>query len=114
MSRINRTQSYAALWLNHLGWPVEKISNELEITDNQVLGVIKKEKEQGSSSAIKTASSSTSTSKSKHLMITDSANNKNNVAIMTKEASALNDDFKKQNPPTTENRFSKNIFRINE
>jgi hypothetical protein len=56
MSRINRTQSYAALWLNHLGWPVEKISNELEITDNQVLGVIKKEKEKGSSSALKTAS----------------------------------------------------------
>ena len=98
MSRINRTQTYAALWLHSQGWALTKIANELDLTEKQIENTIKKSQEPPAST-IKTVSEPLGKSPSKNLMINESVNRKNNVMIMTKEASMLNDENKKQNPP---------------
>lgn len=112
MSRVNKTQKYAALWLNSQGWSVSKISNELSLTDTQVSNVIKTSAPDEDSSKIKTVSAPVKQPSSKNLMITESAGKTRNVSIMTKEASQLNDEFKKasHNIPKRE----KGIFRPNQ
>lgn len=113
MSRINRTQTYAALWLNSQGWTVTKIANELELTDKQVQNTIEKfnQKQKGTDS-IKTVSAPMGQSPSKNLMIRETANKKAHVAIMTKESSMMNDELKKKNS-TTPIRNNTGIYRPN-
>lgn len=94
MPRINRTQKYAALWLNSQGWDTSKISSELELTDGQVKRIIKETQDENK---IKTASSVVSKNpNSKNLMITESQSGKHKVAVMTKAASEVNDDNAKK------------------
>ena len=50
---------------------------------------------------LKTKTSPVNGSRSKNLMITETSNKTRNVAVMTKEASQLNDDLKKNINPTT-------------
>jgi len=107
MPRVNRTQKYAALWLNSQGWDVSKISNELELTDTQINKIIKEVKDE---SKIKTSSSVVSKNvNSKNLMITESQSGKHKVAIMTKQASEVNDENSKKN--NTKRQINKNIFK---
>ena len=108
MPRINRTQKYAALWLNSQGWDTSKISSELEITDSQVKRIIKETKDEDK---IKTASSIVSKNpNSKNLMITESQSGKHKVSVMTKAASEVNDDNTKKYKKNT--KISEdNIFR---
>ena len=56
MSRINRTQKYAALWLYSQGWTVTKIASELELTDNQIKNAVK-DSQRTTDGGIKTKSS---------------------------------------------------------
>jgi len=108
MPRINRTQKYAALWLNSQGWDLSKISNELELTDTQVKRIIK---EIADENKIKTASSVVSKeSTSKNLMITESQSGTRKVAVMTKAASEVNDQQAKQHRSNA-NSADPNIFR---
>lgn len=97
MSRINRTQIYAALWLNSQGWTATKIANELELTDKQIQNAIEKFNQQKGAESIKTVSAPVAQSPSKNLMIRETANKKTHVAIMTKESSMINDELKKKN-----------------
>lgn len=97
MSRINRTQTYAALWLNSQGWSITKIANELELSDKQIQNAIDKFNQQKGSKSIKTVSTPVAQSPSKNLMIRETANKKTHVAIMTKESSMINDELKKKN-----------------
>jgi len=96
MSRINKTQTYAALWLNSRGWAISKIANELDLTEKQIQNTINKVAEKSNKSAIKTVSEPVTKSSSKNLMINETANKSKNVSIMTKEASMLNDELKKK------------------
>jgi hypothetical protein len=107
MSRINKTQKYAALWLNSQGQSAEDIANELELTDKQVSSIIQASTR---SSAIKTKSEPVASSPSKNLMIRETVNKNKHVAIMTREASMVNDDAKKQQ---TTKREQPGIFKIN-
>lgn len=114
MSKLNKVQTYAIRWLHHEGKSSEDIASELSITQNQVEKTLEKYSDvQNDSSSIKTKTEPVgkkSTTKSQDLMIRHSSNKKtNNVSIMTKEASALNDEIKKSNQfhPKTE----QNIFR---
>lgn len=98
MSRINQTQIYAVLWLHSQDWEIAKIAAELTLTDIQVKNAIKK---YGTTAGgIRTKSSVVSKNpNSKNLMITESQSGKHNVAIMTKAASEMNDESKKQHNP---------------
>lgn len=113
MAKVNQTQIYAIRWLNYEGKTVEFIATELDLTEKQVLNIIEKY------SSTKTAETDkvktvTSSIKSKDLMITKTAaKNHNSVAIMTKEASELNDAMKKNPRPDTRSDAQKGIFRPN-
>jgi hypothetical protein len=111
MSRVNKTQSYAALWLNSQGWSITKISNELDLTEKQIQNLIEKSQKTNDSNPIKTVSSPVATSPSKNLMIRETANKRNNVSIMTKESSMLNDELKKKTAPPVRNNTG--IYRPN-
>lgn len=114
MARLSKIDTYAILWLNHQKISPEDIAKELSFTIKQVNGVIEKNfKTLQGDSKIKTVSeSATKNSKSKNLMITNTRDKKtNNVAIMTREASTLNDELTKN---FTSKRFNENtIFRPN-
>jgi hypothetical protein len=109
MARINKIQKYAALWLNSQGWELTKIANELSITDSQVKNVVDSPSTTPQA-PIKTVSSPMGKSPSKNLMINESAGKTRKVSIMTKEASAMNDDLKKSSPPEGR-KNQKGIFR---
>lgn len=99
MSRLNKTQIYAIRWLASENKRSSEIASELSITEDQVIKTMEKyAKTQEDKESIKTKKSSVaSTPKSKELMIRHTSSKKNNnVSIMTKEASQLNDDIKKQ------------------
>lgn len=108
MSRVNKTQKYAALWLNAQNKTIDDIANELDLTEKQVSSILEN---QTKSSAIKTKSQPVGSSPSKNLMIRETANKNKHVAIMTREASMVNDSSKKDSEKTT--RTQSNIFKIN-
>lgn len=109
MARLSKTQIYAIRWLNSQDKNITDIAEELKIKEDQITKIIEKyssSKTEGNN--IKNAKSPVSRSQS--LMIRETAAKKtNNVAIMTKEASELNDHLKNQSTmhPVTE----KAIFR---
>jgi hypothetical protein len=81
MSNISNTKKYAALWLHNQGKSPQDIAKELSIQLNKVEEIISE-----------TPSQTSVAPNSKNLMITHTAGKKaNHVAIMTKEASELND-----------------------
>lgn len=97
MARLSKTQNYAVLWLNSQGLDLVKIADELGLTEKQVISVIEKGANHkiSANSPVKTVQSPAN-SRSKNLMITQTAGKKTkNVAIMTQEASQLNDELKK-------------------
>lgn len=107
MARITKPQTYAALWLRDQGKTNEEIAKELSITIKQVDGVMSKyphnTQPKQDVAAIRT---------SKDFMIRKtSAKENNTVAIMTKEASEMNDEAKKKNLSRVKNNTS-NIHRI--
>lgn len=109
MARINKIQKYAALWLNSQGWDLPRIANELSLTNSQVKNVIESPTTTPQA-AIKTVSAPMGQSPSKNLMINESAGKTRKVSIMTKEASAMNDDLKKSSSPESR-KNQKGIFR---
>lgn len=87
----NKIQEYAILWLHSQNKKHGDIADELGIGIEKVEAVVRVHSEP------KQASSAKKDSKSKSLMITQTSNKKNkSVAIMTPEASALNDNLKKK------------------
>lgn len=109
MSKINKIQKYATLWLNSQNRSVEDIAKELDLTEKQVSGIIQNGTK---SEVIKTKSQPVGSSPSKNLMIRETANKNKHVAIMTKEASMVNDASRSQTN-TKNSRTQNNIFKIN-
>lgn len=109
MARLGKIQIYAIRWLNSQGKTSEAIADELNLSENQVKKTLEQNSSTNNNNAnIKTAKSPAN--KVQNLMITETSNKKTkNVAIMTKEASELNDQLKNQSSihPMTE----KAIFR---
>jgi hypothetical protein len=114
MARLSKTETCAILWLHSQNKSSEEIADELSLTIKQITGVIEKNtKTLTGESKIKTTSESAAKkSKSKNLMITHTRDKKtNNVSIMTREASSLNDELKKNFKTKT---FNENtIYRPN-
>jgi transcriptional antiterminator len=114
MARTSKLHQYSTYWLNSQGLSVSSIATELDLTDKQVSKILEKNNSVNETNNIKTNSSPVNSSKtsSKDLMIRHTSAKKNNsVAIMTKEASEVNDEAKKNNK--THPNLQKNIFRPN-
>ena len=104
MARLSKINRYAILWLKSQGMATEDISKEIGLSTKQIESVEVPNKE--------TITESISRKTSKDFMIHETANRVNSVAIMTKEASSMNDDFKKTNKPNNTSRNQNNIHRI--
>lgn len=109
MARINKMQKYAILWLNSQGLDPEAIANETKLGVTQINNTINSATDKPSNKGVQTKTSPVNGSRSKNLMITQSSNKTRNVSIMTKEASQLNDDLKKN--VSTPNKIQKGIYR---
>lgn len=109
--KITKQISYAINWLISQNKTIKEISEELNITEKQIITYMEKNNiTQADRLAIK---SSKAQSKSKDLMIRHTSHKKvNNVAIMTKEASEVNDELKKK-LNNQSNRNSNCIFKPN-
>lgn len=104
MAKLSKVNTYAILWLNQSGHSVEQIVEELGVTDKQVTKVLEDNP----------AKQSSVVPNAKNLMITHTSGKKlNNVAIMTKDASAMADEARNQAPSSTGRNQEKNIFRPN-
>lgn len=113
MARATKTQQYAVLWLNSTNVDIQSIAKELGMEIKQVQRILEKSQNTNqSNNSINTASQPVTRPTSKDLMIRHTSGKRNNsVAIMTKEASEINDQAKKQNQ--THPNTHKNIFRPN-
>lgn len=106
MAKLSKVNTYAILWLNQSGHSVEDIVSELGVTEKQVSSVIE--------SVVNNSQIKTVKPNPKNLMITHTAGKKlNNVAIMTKDASAMADENRKQASSSPGRNQEKNIFRPN-
>lgn len=103
MSRINKTQKYAALWLYSQGTDISEIANELKLTDNQIKNAIK-ELPHKKETEVKNINSNY-----KNTMITKSESGKYNVAVMTKAASEIHDEASKKY--RKQSKADNNIFK---
>lgn len=115
MARMSKLHQYAIYWLNSQGGTVDTIASELGLEVKQVSKALEKSNDTNSNNDIQTTSGPVTEApkiSSKDLMIRHTAAKKNNsVAIMTKEASEINDHAKKTN--TLHPNLQKNIFRPN-
>lgn len=109
--KITKQLGYAINWLVSQNHTIDHICSELNLTQKQVTTYVEKHNLANTKPlAIKSESTQL---KSKELMIRHTSNKKtNNVAIMTKEASEINDEFKKQ-INTKPNRNANCIFKPN-
>lgn len=105
----DNTKNYAVYHLADSGMNPKEISKELELTVKEIKDILNNRSQ--SNSSIPTTSAKVN---SKNLMITEtSVKGNKSVAIMTKAASEVNDEFRK-NIDNTQSRTSKNaIFRPN-
>jgi hypothetical protein len=105
---MNKETKYAILYLHSTGKSEEQISKELKI---DIADVKKATKQSSNNKKIKTTSSKVN---SKDLMVTQTSNKKiNSVAIMTKAASEVNDEFKKQIKSTVSRTGKVAIYKPN-
>lgn len=108
--KITKQLSYAIKWLASQNNSAEQIAEELKLTTDQVTKFLEKNGlPKTSELAVKSSSI-----QSKDLMIRHTRDKKNNsVAIMTKEASEVNDHLKKMIASDGTNRNSSCIYRPN-
>lgn len=107
MKKLNKTQEYAILYMLSQNKTTPEIIAELKITEDSLTKFVEKNTKANASKDLKVKSSRV---KSKDLMInTTSVKGNKSVSIMTKEASQVNDDFKKQ-IPQIESRITKNAI----
>jgi predicted transcriptional regulator len=108
--KINKTIGYAIRWLNHTNLSVDEIANELELTSKQVKNFL--EKNYNNDSPQLTTKQSPVTISSSDLMIRHTRDKKTNtVAIMTKEASAINDEMRKINSTKISSKYKDCIHK---
>jgi predicted transcriptional regulator len=92
--KISKQTAYAINWLYNKGSNITSIAEELSLQPNTVQEYIEKNNIQNEANL---ATKSQPVRSSKDLMIRHTREkNTNNVSIMTKEASAYNDDAKKK------------------
>ena len=114
MNKNQQIQQYAALWMHSQGFDKDHISNTTGLSIKQIDNAVKKHivsNNNQSDHVNITASPVIVTPNAKQLMITETSNKKQKVAIMTKEASQIADEQKKHYSPKQLN--TNHIFRPN-
>lgn len=113
MGRLNKSQQYAILWLHEQNKSNEEIAKELSLTEKQVSSCVKRNSVTPKEEPEQTTNNQEIKKKnSMDFMIRKTSSKENNsVAIMTKEASEINDSFKQKNKPSY-NKSSHNIHKI--
>jgi LEA14-like dessication related protein len=106
MKKLNKSTTYAILWLNHSGKSIEDISLDLSLDPSSVKAVIEKHFTNPKENEIKTQTNPVSSLMIKKSQVKDSP-----VSIMTKEASQQTDSIK-DSQNTTSSKYSKNIHKI--
>lgn len=107
--KLTKSSTYAINWLYSLGKSESEIAEELKIKNEDVRKYLEKYSPQ-KHDQLATKTSPVSKKTSADLMIRHTRDKKiNNVAIMTKEASELNDNIKKKTLSNTKERDC--IFR---
>lgn len=109
MAKINKMQKYAVLWLHSQGLDIDAIITETKLGKASIVNTIDEQENKISKKGLQTKTAPVNGSRSKNLMITESSNKTKNVAIMTKEASQLNDDLKKN--LSAPSKIQKGIYR---
>jgi hypothetical protein len=113
MAKITKIQQYAVLWLSSQSVDSQTIAAETNLSIKQVGNVLSKFKIDNSQNEINTTSGpAKARSKTQQLMITESVGKRQNVAIMTKEASQVADEDRKKFEPLAKKDTS-HIFRPN-
>lgn len=110
---MSNKEKYAVYYLSDQGYSASKIAKELSLTTKDVKEIVsQRQVESKPNDKIKTTSEPIN---SKNLMITEtSVKGTKNVAIMTKAASEVNDEFKKKMNSSNNSRASQAaIFRPN-
>lgn len=93
--KISKVTQYAINWLYHCDNTVDEIAEELKISNKQVTQHIEKNFSEVKNNQLATKSEPVKKSNSKELMIRHTRDKKtNSVAIMTKEASQVNDSLR--------------------
>lgn len=94
--KLSKSSTYAINWLHSIGKSPSEIAEELKIKGDDVVKYLEKYSP-STHDQLATKASPVSKKSSADLMIRHTRDKKiNNVAIMTKEASELNDDLKKK------------------
>lgn len=110
MAKISKTQIYATHWLNHIGFTVEQISDEIGVSKKQIETTLSANTEDQITNEQQSGTNITP----KHMLITHTSGKKlNTVAIMTKEASSISDEVNKKSTAHLGRDNTKNIFRPN-
>lgn len=105
MSKTNKLNQYAVLWLHSQNTQIADISNETGLSTKQIENIIKKHNTQISSTGdTPTNQHGPVKSLAKQLMITESVGKRQKVSIMTKEASQIADEAKKKQSPVNNNK----------
>lgn len=96
MGKITKNIGYSILWLNHIGRDNSLIAKELKLSTDQVLTFLEKHNITNETVELPIKQSPVNKAiKSKELMIRHTRDKKtNSVAIMTREASAVNDSIR--------------------
>lgn len=94
--KMSKSAEYAINWLHHCGKSVDEICEELKLSNKQVTSYLEKHFTQNETDKLATKSSPVHNKlSSKELMIRHTRDKKtNSVAIMTKEASQINDSLR--------------------
>lgn len=108
MKKLTKIQQYAILHLLSNNETPEQISFDLKIEYELVKKFVEKNQTISTDKPINTKTSKIT---SKDLMISQtSVKGTKSVSIMTKEASQVNDEFKKNTPSTTVSRTARNAI----
>ena len=109
--RLNKTQKYAINWLVSQDTEIKEIVKELKLQIACVQSYIDKHLKEQKASIKEHQNSEVAKITSKDLMIRHTSNKSNNtVAIMTKEASEINDSNRKKQSAKV--RDTSHIFRM--
>lgn len=112
MAKITKLQRYAVLWLSSQLVENQTIATETNLTVKQVSTILNKFKIENPQNQINTTSGpAKAKSKTQQLMITESVGKRQNVAIMTKEASQVADEERKKFESLEHKKDASHIFR---
>ena len=111
MKKLSKIEQYAILHMLEKNKTEQEISHDLKLDFESVKRFIEKNQSIDTSKDINVKSSKVT---SKDLMISQtSVKGNKSVSIMTKEASQVNDEFKKNLPPTVSRTAKNSIHRPN-